>query len=121
MVYASRDLFARESAGIEFMLRRAARIVPTYWFFTSVLVYIARRQIPVSPDYSWQHILASYLFVPYSRPVDGAMLPLLPLGWTLNYEMFFYAVFAVALILPRVGAIAAVSVLFVLRARPEMC
>lgn len=80
------------------------------------MVYIARRQIPVSPDYSWQHIVASYLFVPYPRPVDGAMLPLLPLGWTLNYEMFFYLVFAVALMLPRVAAISAVSALFVLLA-----
>src|SRR5829696_218289 len=42
MVYASRHLFGRERAGTEFMLRRAARIVPTYWLGTSVLVYLAR-------------------------------------------------------------------------------
>jgi peptidoglycan/LPS O-acetylase OafA/YrhL len=114
MVYASRPLFAREGAGVEFFLRRAARIIPLYWLVTSFLVFIARKQIPVSPQYSWQHIAASYLFIPYPRPLDGTFLPLLPLGWTLNYEMFFYAVFAVALILPRVGAIAAVSTLLVL-------
>ncbi len=114
MVYASRHLFAKEGASLEFILRRAARIIPTYWLVTSFLVFIARRQIPVSPDYSWQHILASYLFIPYPRPSDGFILPLLPLGWTLNYEMFFYAVFSVALMLPRVAAISAVSVIFVL-------
>jgi exopolysaccharide production protein ExoZ len=114
MAYASRHLFAREGAGAEFILRRMARIVPTYWLVTSVLVFIARFEIPVSPNYSWQHIVASYLFVPYPHPVGGAMLPLLPLGWTLNYEMFFYAVFSVALLLPRLKAIGAVSALFVL-------
>jgi peptidoglycan/LPS O-acetylase OafA/YrhL len=114
MVYASRHLFAREGAGIEFILRRAARIVPTYWLVTSVLVYIARQQIGVSADYSWQHIVASYLFIPYPNPRDGSILPLLPLGWTLNYEMFFYGVFAFALVLPRVAAIAAISVLFIM-------
>jgi exopolysaccharide production protein ExoZ len=114
MVYASRHLFAREGAGVEFFLRRAARIIPLYWLVTSFLVFIARSQIGVSPHYSWQHIAASYLFIPYPRPIDGTFLPLLPLGWTLNYEMFFYAVFAVALILPRVAAISAVSMLLVL-------
>ena len=42
------------------------------------------------------------------------MLPLLLLGWTLNYEMFFYGVFAVGLRLRRGAAIAAIAVLFVL-------
>ncbi len=31
------------------------------------------------------------------------------LGWTLNYEMFFYAVFAAAIVLPRRFAVAAVT------------
>ena len=34
------------------------------------------------------------------------------LGWTLNFEMFFYAVFAVAILLPRRAAIPAVCVAF---------
>lgn len=113
MVYASRHLFAREGAGLAFILRRAARIVPTYWLVTSVLLFLSRRHILAGPGDAWQHIAASYLFIPYPRPSDGLILPLLPLGWTLNYEMFFYAVFAIALLLRRVAAIATVSVLFV--------
>ena len=42
------------------------------------------------------------------------MFPLLGLGWTLNYEMFFYVIFAGAVILPRERAVAAVGILFVL-------
>src|SRR5262249_60177752 len=34
-------------------------------------------------------------------------------GWTLNYEMFFYAAFALAMLLPRRRGIAALSLTFV--------
>ena len=48
--------------------------------------------------------VASFLFWPYPR-VDGLAFPVHLLGWTLNYEMFFYAVFAVAILLPRRAAV----------------
>ena len=111
MAYSSRHLFAREHAPCEFILRRCARIVPTYWLVTTFVLYLS---IKARTDLSWQHTAASYLFIPYPRPSDGAMLPLLLLGWTLNYEIFFYGVFAVGLRLRRGAAIAAIAVLFVL-------
>jgi len=40
-----------------------------------------------------------------ARP-DGAVLPLYGLGWTLNYEMAFYALFALGLGFSRRGAVA---------------
>jgi len=45
--------------------------------------------------------LASYLFVPWPHPDGRGLFPVLTLGWTLNYEMMFYCVFALALKLPR--------------------
>ena len=50
--------------------------------------------------YTPASLVASFLFWPYPR-VDGFAFPVHLLGWTLNYEMFFYAVFAVAIVLPR--------------------
>jgi peptidoglycan/LPS O-acetylase OafA/YrhL len=41
-------------------------------------------------------ILSSYTFFPYAR-YDGRIAPILSLGWTLNYEVFFYALFAAAM------------------------
>jgi peptidoglycan/LPS O-acetylase OafA/YrhL len=41
-------------------------------------------------------VAASYAFLPYRRP-DGFIQPVFRLGWTLNYEMMFYAIFALAL------------------------
>ena len=37
------------------------------------------------------------LFIPWQHPQIGAMLPLLIPGWTLNYEMAFYVMFAASL------------------------
>ena len=48
-----------------------------------------------------RHFVASMLFIPWQHPQIGAMLPLLIPGWTLNYEMAFYVMFAVSLALPR--------------------
>ena len=45
--------------------------------------------------------MASLLFIPWQHPQVGAMLPLLIPGWTLNYEMAFYVMFAASLALPK--------------------
>ena len=42
-------------------------------------------------------MLASLAFLPQIDPVTGLRLPILAQGWTLNYEMFFYALVALAL------------------------
>ena len=113
MVYASERLFARPGAPRVFFLRRLARIVPLYWATTLVLigyVYVAHRLFP-PPFISTEGVLASFVFWPYPQ-LNGIMGQVHALGWTLNYEMFFYAVFALAIVLPRRGAVLAVVALF---------
>lgn len=86
----------------EFMRRRLIRICPTYWFFTTLLLIAALvaptlfRQLKLE----WPHVVASYLFIPWPTPWDGMIAPLLIPGWTLQYEMLFYCIFAVSLGLP---------------------
>ncbi len=55
-------------------------------------------------------VLASYAFVPWQR-ADGMLQPVYSLGWTLNYEMFFYVVFALFLPLRREWAVTSVAFL----------
>ena len=56
-------------------------------------------------------LMKSFLFIPY-RDAGGNMTPVLPIGWTLNYEMVFYALFAAILLLPhRVRTIVLLGVL----------
>ena len=93
------------------MARRIVRIAPLYWIFTTLfaLIAVTLGHLPGHPQASVAHIVASFLFLPAARPDDGAMFPVYALGWTLNYEMFFYVCVAVALGLRRVWAVAAVA------------
>jgi exopolysaccharide production protein ExoZ len=87
-----------------FLLRRAIRVVPLYWLVTLVLTLIALAGlkpigiVELRPDY----VVQSLLFLPFSR--GGYVEPLNSVGWTLNYEMFFYASFAVLLLMAGLRA-----------------
>jgi exopolysaccharide production protein ExoZ len=115
MVYASENLFGRTGGAREFLARRIMRIVPLYWATSLVaLAYILIRQrasdlVPHAVFAEWA--ASSFLFLPYAR-TNGEMSPLNGVGWTLNYEMLFYAIFAIAIGLPRRAAVAAVTLLF---------
>ena len=108
MVYASRRWFGSARAPRVFLAHRIARIVPLYWATT--MVYLAVLLFTpwlLNSEYLAPHfVIASFLFIPAARP-DGLVQPLYSLGWTLNYEMFFYALFAVAIALPRRRAVPA--------------
>ncbi len=94
-----------------FVTRRAQRIIPLYYIFTAIwvaMMLVLPRLVP-SGKFDAPHALASFLFFPWPHPVDGHLKPALPQGWTLNYEMFFYLIFALVLFLPKRGRIWAIS------------
>lgn len=103
MVHTTRDANGTTAAARGFILRRLVRIVPLYWLATTLMI-AAVFLVPAVLDTARldiAHFVASYLFLPYARPTDEAIRPILALGWTLQYEMYFYAVFALGLLLPR--------------------
>jgi peptidoglycan/LPS O-acetylase OafA/YrhL len=107
MCHASRSLFGTGARGSwEFMYRRLVRIVPLYWGATLLTVALA-----IAGGKGWPSpvaLLTSFFFVPWPRQdLAGAMFPLLDLGWTLNYEMFFYFVFAAFLPLGKIRGVLA--------------
>ena len=82
----------KESAS-HFAISRITRIVPIYWLLTTILLI----GICVLPQYfanatiahaNFQNYIKSLFFIPYFGA--NGMYPLLSVGWTLNYEMFFY-------------------------------
>ena len=85
----------------EFLYRRLVRIVPLYWLVTAftVLVMVVAPQAMQSSRFDLAHVVASFAFWPALHPVTGHYAPVLIPGWTLNYEMFFYVVFAACLLL----------------------
>lgn len=93
MVVTSRDKFGIATAPADFIWRRFVRIVPFYWLITAIYT-IKMCIVGVPPQF--EHLIKSFAFIPYLDS-DGLFRPVYGLGWTLNYEMFFYAIFAVAL------------------------
>ena len=90
----------RASAAWVFIKRRLLRIAPLYWFYTLLKV----ATLLVLPDLASRftldpvHLAASLLFIPDMAPWH-LIEPVLPVGWTLNFEMLFYLVFAAAIAL----------------------
>ena len=113
MVFSSEKMFATPGGAGQFMSRRIARIVPLYWLATAIFVIAALRGAAAGKALppSLGEILSSFAFLPWPRGIDGAPRPIHSLGWTLEYEMFFYLVFACFLWLPRTRAVAGVAAL----------
>ena len=91
--------FGEDGIPGRFLLRRAIRIVPPYWCFTTLMAAVV---ILAPGEVRWTRLgtaelVTSYAFLPWPRPADGKLNPILSQGWTLNYEAFFYVAFALAL------------------------
>lgn len=88
----------KQIAPQRFMLHRLLRIVPAYWFYSllmGLLLLAASRWMP-HQVFEWQHLLLSLLFIPAENPGGYGLYPTLNVGWTLNFEMFFYLLFSLA-------------------------
>lgn len=85
-----------------FLAARARRILPLYWAITALKLVVALAAPRLTPDTAptaW-NVVASFLLLP-ARNGLGEIRPILPVGWTLQFEALFYALFAGALALRR--------------------
>lgn len=119
MVYTTADQFGSAAQGRRFLWRRILRVVPIYYLtsalmmiFTYVTFGFSTNKVYVAPSVG--EVVLSALFIPYLDS-HGIAHPVYGLGWTLEYEMFFYLVFAGAMLLPlRQGVAAAMALLLAL-------
>jgi exopolysaccharide production protein ExoZ len=84
-----------------FLIRRVQRIYPVYWVvmaFYLAFHALAPDRLHID-DTSWSSIAASLLLVPQGH------YPTLVVAWSLVCEMFFYIVFACALMLSRTAGL----------------
>lgn len=81
---------------LAFLYARATRIYPLYWLATAAILGLyagkARFFGELTPT---DNVAASLLLYPDDR------FPILPVGWTLVHEVYFYAIFALTLFAPR--------------------
>lgn len=112
MFHTTRDA----TSGRIFLANRITRVAPMYWIVTStfaILLILAPGLFSTMRFEPW-HFLKSILFIPHNSP-SGDYLPLLGVGWTLCFEMYFYLAFA-SLIKVRSYALALLSGYFAIMA-----
>jgi len=102
IVRSSAKLFESDGATLSFLIKRAIRVFPLYYIFTILFTV----KMAASGDaWSISELLLSLLFVPYQN-TDGLMQPIYSLGWSLNYEIYFYIIFSFSLVFSkRIGVI----------------
>lgn len=105
MVYSSEAIFGTPGASGTFLRRRLLRIIPLYWAATAFQCYLYYRfGGPPTSAPTLHNVIASLFFLPI--PGQGEqVVPILMVGWTLNFEMLFYVVFALAVTQLRMTAV----------------
>jgi peptidoglycan/LPS O-acetylase OafA/YrhL len=103
ILFIARDAPRSLAAAGDFIAKRIIRLVPLYWIFTAamaavILLLPGRVQ---EGGLTLGGFVKSLLFVPYIHASSGEVRPVLGQGWTLNYEFFFYLVFAATMIVTR--------------------
>ncbi|CAN5206421.1 acyltransferase [soil metagenome] len=97
MLYTSNGRFRQSGAATAFLVRRVIRIVPLYWLCTGLVIVLHFAGLMYTRnDVSAPQVLRSLMFLPAKSTVVGV-------GWTLNYEIYFYLLFTVALALLKRG------------------
>lgn len=85
----------------KFMINRIRRVVPLYWFFLFLMaaIMLFMPSLFKSSTFDIGALIKSLLFIPYFSTADpGQIWPLVAPGWSLNYELYFYLLFALSLL-----------------------
>jgi exopolysaccharide production protein ExoZ len=95
---------ARNESVVRFWTVRVIRIYPLYWM--ALFATILFNQLTANYGLSGREVLASVLLWPmYSFGHPDKIWPILVPGWTLTYELLFYAIFSIGLLARRVVAV----------------
>ncbi|AXC11308.1 Exopolysaccharide production protein ExoZ [Acidisarcina polymorpha] len=97
MVYTTTKKAGAADA-LDFLRKRATRIYPLYWVWTTALLLLWLVGVALkSHHYQPSFLIHSYLLLPF---FDGRNYhPFLSQGWTLSFEMLFYIVFSIGILI----------------------
>lgn len=78
-----------------FLIKRLARICPLYLACTLAVFFIERN----SERQTWELLFRSLLFLPVNNTdYPNIFSPTMTVGWSINYEVYFYLLFSAALL-----------------------
>ncbi len=101
MVYTTTGDRAKGGVGT-FLIKRFTRIWPPYALMTVAWVILFGGGLSAFQEMSsLKQILRSLAFIPVSPHVPLYFNATLPLGWTLEFEAYFYLIFAVSMLFRR--------------------
>lgn len=94
IVYSTRE----KEDKIHFLFKRLIRILPLYWIMTlfTYIIICVYPGLSIMSEAKPEYLIKSMLFFPFQNS-KGYNVPILGVGWTLNYEVFFYLIFFVAI------------------------
>jgi len=96
MAYSTRNFNHHDRLAVQashFLQNRIVRIVPLYW-----LALLWKAKVLIINGAITAGLVCDFFFIPRFLPPKNYIWPILVPGWTLNYEMFFYAVFGIAML-----------------------
>lgn len=84
-----------------FVKSRVVRLVPLYWFFSLCLLLLCLLAPSIFRELrpTLAHVASSFLMI--TRLITAEKYPLVYVGWTLEYEMLFYILFGLGLLLKK--------------------
>lgn len=93
--YIANNLNDGAASSWEFIVKRICRVIPLYYIITLLS--------PGKTLHSLYNVGRSLLFIPLDGSKTGPMYGYASIfvGWTLNYEMLFYAMVAIAIMFGR--------------------
>ncbi len=107
MFFTSAKDFTRPGAPIAFVKRRIQRIYPVYWIVALFFLAFPPLYLTGWREDAWHTFLALLL-------VPGHAAGIITPGWTLVYELYFYGIFALLLMLPAFRAVVMLTVFFLM-------
>ncbi|MEG4234075.1 acyltransferase [Microcoleus sp. Pol11C3] len=93
MVYVHRSAIGKKDQLKSFLVKRAVRIYPIYWIITLTVLcfFLVIPGFANNQDLGLGYVIVSLLLIPQKDK------PILDVGWTLIYELYFYFLFSIAI------------------------
>jgi len=93
MVYVHRSAIGKKDQLKSFLVKRGVRIYPIYWIITLTVLcfFLVIPGFANNKDLSLGQLIVSLLLIPQKDK------PILDVGWTLIYEIYFYVLFSIAI------------------------
>lgn len=94
LIYTTEKVFSTD----KMFIKKIIRIVPLYWAMTFItyLLVMLMPSISLMTEAKLEYLIKSLFFIPFVNSY-GYNVPVLSVGWTLNYEMFFFIIFLIAM------------------------